>query len=1034
MNTIKLTILKNHNSCRKGRLIVSWFVKQEAGIAENVIINKSILFFSMRKYWKNIESLKNIEEVNKSEKEADNENSLLDLLNGNHKDMPASRRNFLKLCGFSFAVSALSSCRSKISKAVPYVIAPEEITPGEALFYASSYINGTDYCSIIVKNRDGRPIKIEGNPESTVSMGGTSARVQASVLDLYDGNRFHGPLKEGTSSDWETIDKEIMSRLGDIAARKGTIILLTPTIYSPSAEAVISGFLKRFGGSEWVQYDAISSSALLEANKISFGIQAIPDYRFDKASLVLSFGADFLGTWLSPVEYTKQFSSLRKPEGEMNCLIQFESNLSLTGSNADTRIQIKPSQEYSILLNIYKEILNAIEHKAIDVPASPVNVVEISEKLLSSRGRSLVISGSNVKDIQLIVNEINRLLGNIGSTVLFSSFLRTHAAIDSDMEKLISRMQKGEVDAMLIWNVNPAYTWYGRDAFSEGLKKVGLTVSLSGSPDETNRLMQYICPDNHYLESWNDAEPKKGSFSLGQPVIGRIFDTRQMTDSLLKWSGSEIAYYDFIKSYWSENLMKRQTKYSDQEVFFDNVLQKGVFEPGISQKITGEEISASRFSPKPASTESISGEGKIEIVLYETIALGEGRQANNPWLQELPDPVTRICWDNYASISPLQAREYDLHDCEIINIGGIDLPVHIQPGQAYGTIGVALGYGRSFCGPVGTGTGADAWPLLHSENNNIAYRTRIEDIIKTGKTTLFSQTQTHHSMEGRALVRQAGLKEFRENPVAGNEMHSEIVSHNESLYKEREYPHHHWGMAIDLSKCTGCSNCVIACQAENNIPVVGRDEVHRVHEMHWLRIDRYYTGPEEDPEVVFQPVLCQHCKNAPCENVCPVAATTHSSEGLNQMIYNRCFGTRYCNNNCPYKVRRFNWFNYTAAGTLKGNLRDYAGMTSDLRRMVLNPDVTVRSQGVIEKCSFCVQRIQLAKRNAKIGNRALRENEIQTACSQSCPANAIVFGDMNDKDSELNKLINSGRRYNLLEELFTMPSVNYLTKIKNKLV
>jgi molybdopterin-containing oxidoreductase family iron-sulfur binding subunit len=988
----------------------------------------------MKKYWKDIESRNINEEFKKFEKEGDKENSLLGFFNGSQKDFPASRRNFLKLCGFSFAVSALSSCQSKVSKAVPYVIAPEEITLGEALFYSSSYMNGSEYCSIMVKNVDGRPIKIEGNPESTISMGGTSARVQASVLDLYDGSRFHGPLKDGTASGWETNDAEIMKSLGNISAGKGTIVLLTPTIFSPSAEAVISGFLKKFSGSEWVQYDAISHSAMLEANMVSFGAQVIPDYRFDKADLILSFGADFLGTWLSPVEYTHQFSSRRIPEKDMNCLIQLESNLSVTGSNADNRIQIKPSQEYLILLNIYKAILNTVGNRKIDVPVSPVDVTEISEKLLSSRGKSIVISGSNIKHIQLVVNEINRLLGNIGETILFSSFLRTHAALDSGMESLVRRMQNGDVDAILIWNVNPAYTWYDRDAFNEGMKKTGLTVSLSGSPDETNSLMQYICPDNHYLESWSDAEPKKDFFSLGQPAIERIFDTRQMTDSLLKWSGYEITYYDFIKSYWSENLMNRNPEFSDPGIFFDNMLQKGVFEPGVSVKTTTTGISSSRSDPQPLRAEDTSGAGKIEIVLYETIALGEGRQANNPWLQELPDPVTRICWDNYASVSPLQAKEYDLHDCEIINIRGIDLPVHIQPGQAYGTIGVALGYGRTRGGPVANGTGSDVWPLMRLENYNIVCTTLLDGIVKTGRTTVFAQTQTHHSMEGRALVREAGLTEFRENPAAGNELHAHITAHNESLYKEREYPHHHWGMAIDLSKCTGCSNCVIACQAENNIPVVGREEVQRVHEMHWLRIDRYYNGPEEDPEVVFQPVLCQHCKNAPCENVCPVAATTHSSEGLNQMIYNRCFGTRYCNNNCPYKVRRFNWFNYTAAGTLTGNLRDDAGMTADLRRMVLNPDVTVRSQGVIEKCSFCIQRIQAAKRNARLGNRALMENEVQTACSQSCPAKAIVFGDMNDKDSELVRLMNSGRRYNLLEELFTMPSVNYLTKIKNKIV
>jgi Fe-S-cluster-containing dehydrogenase component/anaerobic selenocysteine-containing dehydrogenase len=990
----------------------------------------------MKKYWKDIESKKSKEVVRGVEKTSD-ENPLFELFNDRRNYLPASRRDFLKLCGFSFAVSALSSCQSKISKAIPYVIAPNEITPGEALYYASSYINGNEYCSIIIKTRDGRPIKIEGNPESGITRGGTSARVQASVLDLYDGGRFHGPMKEGISAGWKSVDTEIMGKLQKIVDEKGTIVLLTPTIFSPSTEDVISGFLNKFKGSEWVQCDAISCSAMLEANKISFGNQVIPDYRFDKADLVVSVGADFLGTWLSPVEYTKQFSSGRNPEHEMKKLIQLESNLTVTGSNADKRIQIKPSQEPTILLNIYKEIVKAIENRNINAPSSPIDVVEISKNLILSRGKSLVLSGSNIKEVQLLVNEINRLLGNIGQTILFNSFLRTHAALDSKMEMLIGKMQRGTVNALLVYNVNPAYTWYNRDAFTEGLKKVDLTVSLSGTPDETNNLFQYICPDNHYLESWNDAEAKKGHFSLMQPAISQIFDTRQMTDTLLKWSGSTMAFYDFIKAYWVGNLMSRQSEFKDPVAFFDLTLQKGIFEPD-SAKVESTDKAGRHatipFNPGSVKTSNNDGKNITEIVIYETIAIGEGRQANNPWLQELPDPVTKICWDNYASISPAQAKEVNLNDGDVISLGKIDLPVHIQPGQAYGTIGIALGYGRSKCGRVGDGVGIDVWPMLSSENGNIVYTGKSDNMTKTGKIYPFAQTQTHHSMEGRDFVREAGFNEFRNNSAAGNELHAYNLEHNKSLYKERTYPHHHWGMAIDLSKCTGCANCVIACQAENNVPVVGKEEVHRVHEMHWIRIDRYFTGDEDNPEVVFQPVLCQHCQNAPCENVCPVAATNHSSEGLNQMIYNRCFGTRYCNNNCPYKVRRFNWFNYSAAGTLTGNLRDKEGMTENLRRMVLNPDVTVRAQGVIEKCSFCVQRIQAAKLKAKYENRALLENEVQTACSQSCPANAIVFGDMNDKQSELNRLITSGRRYNLLEELFTMPSVNYLTKIKNKIV
>jgi len=614
--------------------------------------------------------------------------------------------------------------------------------------------------------------------------------------------------------------------------------------------------------------------------------------------------------------------------------------------------------------------------------------------------------------------------------------LLTHQGRDADMESLIGRMNAGEVDALLSYQVNPAYSWHDSAAFTTGLEKVGLVVSLSHAPDETSTLATHVCPDHHYLESWNDAEPKKHIYSLAQPVIDRIFNTRQFQDSLLTWSGDKTPYYDFMNSLWAERFMPLQTAHFSPEAFFDHALQKGVFEPGIP--ITDPETETNPvseqippFDPSTLGMNAGSGEGVTEVVTYESLMPGTGCQANNPWLQELPDPVTRICWDNVASISPVQAGELGLVSGDVIELDGLEIPVYVQPGQAYGTVGVALGYGRSECGVVGKGVGANAWRYSTKKDGNTRRWSKVENLVSAGRKTELAQTQTHHSMEGRDFVRESDLTDYKEYPTAGNEMHAHFQEHSGSLYKEREFPNHHWGMAIDLSTCTGCANCVISCQAENNIPVVGKEEVSRVREMHWMRIDRYFNGDENDPQVVFQPVMCQHCDNAPCENVCPVAATNQSSEGLNQMVYNRCIGTRYCNNNCPYKVRRFNWFNYTEAGTLSGNLRDSAGMTQDLRRMVLNPDVTVRSQGVIEKCSLCVQRIQSAKLKAKAESRALSDDEMQTACSQSCPANSIVFGDMNDPSSEISKLMASGRRYNLLEEIYTKPSVHYLTKIRN---
>jgi Fe-S-cluster-containing dehydrogenase component len=816
-------------------------------------------------------------------------------------------------------------------------------------------------------------------------------------------------------------------------------VLLTPSIFSPSTTAVIEQFKSSYPGTEWIPYDAISASAIREANKLRFGKELVPDYRFDLADVIVSVGADFLGTWLSPIEYTKQFSSRRNPDKEMNHLIQIESNLSLTGSNADKRLQIKPSQEGAVLLNIYKEIIQATEQRSVSAPPSPVDVKEVSTKLLKAKGKSLIVASSNDVGIQQLVCEINMALGNVGSTLLWETPLMTHQGRDSDMEDLIRRMNAGEVDALLTYQVNPAYTWHDAANFLKGTEKVGLRVSLSQTPDETSSLAKYVCPDHHYLESWNDAEAKKHRYSLAQPVVQAIFNTRQFQDSLLKWSGSELSYYDFMNALWAERFMPLQSEHFSPEAFFDHALQKGAFEPDIPAPGSDPESDAmkeaapeiSPFDPSSLGIGEGSGQSVTELVLYESISMGTGRQANNPWLQELPDPVTRICWDNVASISPAQAKELGLSSGDLIEIDGLEIPAYVQAGQAYGTVGIALGYGRTVCGVVGLGVGANAWPISREKDGHIQRWGVMDELTPTGTQVNFAQTQTHHSMEGRDFVRESDLGSYASDPAAGNEMHTHFEEHAQSLYPEREFPNHHWGMAIDLSTCTGCANCVISCQAENNIPVVGKEEVTRVHEMHWMRIDRYFSGDENDPEVVFQPVMCQHCDNAPCENVCPVAATNQSSEGLNQMVYNRCIGTRYCNNNCPYKVRRFNWFNYTEAGTLAGNLRDSAGMTQDLSRMVLNPDVTVRSQGVIEKCSMCVQRIQSAKLTAKAESRALSDDEMQTACSQSCPADSIIFGDMNDPSSEIGKLIASGRRYNLLEEIYTKPSVHYLTKIRN---
>ncbi len=998
----------------------------------------------MKKYWKSIEEKDQKGIPKKGENnEISRDINILNMIDDMTFNSTASRRDFLKLCGYSLTAATLAaSCESPINKAIPFLIKPEEVTSGVANYYASSLIDGSDYCSILVKTREGRPIKIEGNELSTITKGGTTARVQASVLSLYDSERLKGPLLKKEKISWVDIDKNIKPLLNSFNANGRKIVILSSTIISPSTRSVYEDFIKAYPNTQIVYYDAISASAILMGNKRSFNQQVIPDYRFDKAEIIVSFGADFLGTWLSPIEYTKQYVQNRKLDGKnkMSRHIQFESGMSLTGSNADERIPIKPSEEGIILANLYNELakIKGSPVHNINVPVSPVKIKSLTNELWANREKSLLISNSNNVNNQILVNIINDLLGNYGNTIDLNIPLYIKQGIDSDMEAFVLDMEKGNIDVLIINNTNPAYDYPDADRFKRGLKNLKLSISLSSTMDETAKLVNYVCPDNHYLESWNDAEPKKGFFSLAQPTINKLFDTRASQESLLKWIGKEIDFHDYIQEYWKEYIFPLQNEFinkdSEFRQFWIKSLQDGVFEVPSSSKskkqFKFDSISIQDTINNIArDKESVFGD--IELQLSESIAIGNGKQANNPWLQELPDPISKVCWDNYASISPTNARKYGLENGDIITIISnsnevIEIPVLLQPGQAEDTISIALGYGRENAGKVGNEVGKNVFQFGHLINGDTQYYRNGNKIIKTNKKQVLALTQTHHSMEGRAIVRETTLDNYIDNPSSGNEMHEKYDEKSKSLYKDQVHIGYHWGLSIDLNACTGCSNCVIACQAENNIAVIGKDEVRKRRIMHWMRIDRYYSDSIVNPQVYHQPVMCQHCDMAPCENVCPVSATMHSNDGLNHMTYNRCVGTRYCMNNCPYKVRRFNWYSYS-----ENEKFDYH-MNSDLGRMVLNPDVVVRTIGVAEKCSLCVQRIQEGIAKAKLENRLLVEGDIKPACLQSCPADAIVFGNMNDKNSRLSKKHLDKRNYHLLEELSVLPSVGYLTKVRNK--
>jgi molybdopterin-containing oxidoreductase family iron-sulfur binding subunit len=984
----------------------------------------------MKNYWKSLEEQQGLSPRILEEKyEDEHKSAVQELLQEDLGQSATSRRNFLKLAGFSVATAAIAaSCENPVKKAIPYLNQPHEVVPGKANYYASTYFDGNDYCPVVVKVRDGRPIKLEGNELSGITGGGTNARVQAGVISLYDGRaRRRAPKAGGEEVEWKVVDDVIRQELGRISAEGGRMVLLTSSIISPSTQRLLDEFTAQYPGFEVVQYDPVSYTGMLAANEASFGTYALPTYRFDKAELILSFGADFLGTWVSPVEFAHQYTTgrdLSNGSGKMSRHIQVEAGMSLTGSNADQRIVAKPSDVEGAIISLYNALARKTGKASVKEAATTVDTASLADELMKHPGKAVVVASTNDPGLQVLINGINEMAGSYGNTILTGPWDRTHLGDDRKMSALVADMNAGQVKALFINNLNPLYSWPQAEAFRSGMEKTGISLSFSSVIDETGEAARYACPVHHFLESWDDAQPRDGYYSLQQPCINPLFSTRSMQDSLLTWMGKDVVYRDYIKETWQSVCFSKQSNHLLFNDFWNHSLQAGVFEPGTEggSPAAFDWMALDKHSPSPLTP------SEIEVELFESIAIGDGRHANNPWLQELPDPVTKVTWDNFAAVSPAFAATKGLKDGDYIKLNDtLEVPVLLQPGQADGTFSVALGYGRTVAGKIGNNVGVNAWPMVNEAYGALRFSGAVSGMATTGKNLEFARTQSHHNMEGRDIVRETTLDRYLENPASGNEMHAVNEKHHVSLYKQREHPGHHWGLAIDLSKCIGCSACAIACQAENNIPVIGKEEVRRRRIMHWIRIDRYYTGEGANPDVVYQPLMCQHCDNAPCENVCPVAATTHSTEGLNQMSYNRCIGTRYCINNCPYKVRRFNWFRYT-----DNEKFDQGNLDTEMGRLVLNPDVTVRERGVVEKCSFCVQRIQEVKLDAKNEGRPVRDGEVTPACVQACPAKALVFGDLNDPESQITRMFRDERNYHLLEQLHTLPNVGYLTKVRHR--
>jgi len=1001
---------------------------------------------SNKKYWKGLEEYNNTPDFVKNNKNEFAEPlPIEDVLNEAGLSTVTPRRDFLKALGFGLGAVTLAACQSTpLKKSIPYLVKPEEVTPGIPNYYTSSF-NGQ---SILVKTREGRPIKIEPNPNAGEFNCGTDARAQASVLDLYDVSKLKAPafVKDGNAEEttWAKLDAFVKDGLTKAQASGKKIRIVASTVNSPSTNAVIAQFIAKYPAAKLVQYDAVSYTGIIQANQNSFGKAVLPKYNFDKADLIVSINADFLGTWISGEEYTSQYTANRNYKSlenkKMSRHIQFESGMSLTGTNADTRIPIKLSEEGPVLIALYNAITGAaLPGATLGNNTTADKVVKLAAKeLLQAKGKALVVCGSNDVSTQILVNAINAAISSYGTTIDLDNPCYLYAGNDAEFNGLVAEMSKGEVGAVLFLNSNPAYDFANVQAFKDALAKVTTKVSFSDRADETASLCDAVAINHNYLESWGDANAYEGYYSIVQPTIHPVFNSRQAEESLLTWADAPVKeYYQFVRSNWESKMLPAIG------MNWEDVLDKGVV------KVAAKPAGAYSFTLSlTAVAASILNSSKalskdIQLQVYENVPMRDGKLANNAFLQELPDPVSKVTWDNYVALAPKTAEGLKVSEFDVVTVKGsngysVDLPVLIQPGQAQGTASIAVGYGRTKVGKAGDNVGKNAFPFVSFVNGTMQYATTVT-ITPTGATYELAQTQTHHSFEGRAVIKEASFKEYLKNPSAGNHKgdHKDY-----DLWDQYEKPGNSWVMAIDLNACTGCGSCIVACNVENNIPVVGRDEVRRRREMHWIRIDRYYSyeTPEGDVtkekeiaklsdldhvSVVHQPMLCQHCDHAPCETVCPVLATVHSSEGLNQMAYNRCVGTRYCANNCPYKVRRFNWFNYWNDSRFDNYLNN------EFTQLVLNPDVTTRSRGVMEKCSMCVQRIQAGKLEAKMEKRPLKDGDIKMACQEACSANAIIFGDANDPNSEVSKALRSERIYYVLEEINVKPGIGYMTKIRN---
>ncbi len=924
------------------------------------------------------------------------------------------RRQFLRLTAASLSLAGAGACsRAPQQTIVPYVHAPPQLVAGDPLYFATAVDLGGAAQGLLVKSNYGRPTKIEGNPSHPGSLGATDIFAQAAVLDLWDPDRAQAVLHRGHVSTWEAFVADLSAKIGRLSVNAGNgLRILSESVTSPTLANQLHALLERFPGARWHQYQPINRDHAYEGSRLAFGEALETRYHYDQARVVLSLDGDFLGA--PGVRYARDYVGARRAadgQPDPGRLYVIECTPTLTGSFADHRYAARFGQIEAIARAL-AQALGLPVAGTLDAAVLPSGALAACARdLKQNAGRALVAVGDAQPPIvHALAHAINEALGNLDRTVSYTApILALAESQDESLRALTEDMAAGKVDTLIMLGGNPVYNAPADRLFGERLAKVGLSVHLSLYDDETSALCDWQIPQAHFLESWSDTRAFDGTVALQQPLIAPLYGGKSAHQLLALLLGRPASNdYQSVREFWTK--ARPQT---DADAVWDQALHRGTLE-GTQLPLRPASIRA-EFLREPAAPPAADTE--LDLVFTPDPTVWDGRFANNGWLQELPKPLTKLTWDNAALVSPKLAQRLGLANEDQVELryrgAAVLAPVWIVPGQADATVAVALGYGRSRAGRVGTGAGFDGYLLRRSDE---PWHGRGLQLRKTGATVRLATTQHHFTMHGREPVRAATLADFRRDPSrAAGDAHRPPRA---SMYAPTPEGHYAWAMSINLDACIGCSACTIACQAENNIPIVGKSEVRRGRELHWIRVDRYYQGSAEQPRTYFQPVPCMHCEDAPCEVVCPVEATVHDPDGLNLQVYNRCIGTRFCSNNCPYKVRRFNFLQYSDQDTesLKGQR---------------NPEVTVRMRGVMEKCTYCVQRITNARIEAEKGNRRLADGEVVTACQAACPTGAIVFGDLNDPRSQVNQAKASPLEYALLSELNTRPRTTYLAKLSN---